>query len=44
MEKNIHIKIKVTEAKRKALKVKTAKNDTTIQAVIEEMVDTYLKA
>ncbi len=42
MEKNIHIKIKVTEAKRKALKMKTVKTGTTIQAVMETAIDDYL--
>jgi predicted DNA binding CopG/RHH family protein len=42
MPKLIHIKVRVTESEHKAIKVKTAKEGTTTQAILKEAVDTYL--
>ncbi len=44
MQKYIHIKVRVSEKDRTALKVKTAKEGTTIQKVLANAVQEYLNA
>ena len=43
MQKYIHIKVRVSEAIRKALKIKTAKEGITTQEILLEAINEYLK-